>query len=305
MFERLLFPYFCLLLLCLAHQLPCGRNCRGRKPLHSRTIRSIALWRCTALSQEEPHEVPGADEECRFCKNEMGCLAGDKCLFPHYKVVEQTNKKPQKSNFPRRRASDDKNVVTIVKSLSQMGCVLQDSDALVSQDWKWRGNRMQKVLEPILREYDSLCLRYVKRVSGKRNDHRWEKYKSHLFISEVPTLRILRTGPMKRLNDSSDVPQARLRILSKTQTSSKKKTRLHSTRFCRKVGTSRCVNKRAGRKRVCSWFRSEYAYGQQKRPYEDIKKSDDGDDGQRRGANKRRSDGVCQTIGLIRSSFTW
>ena len=29
------------------------------------------------------------------------------------------------------------------------------------------------------------------------------------------------------------------------------------------------------------------------------KKSDDGDDGQRRGANKRRSDSLCQTIGLI------
>ena len=35
----------------------------------------------------------------------------------------------------------------------------------------------------------------------------------------------------------------------------------------------------------------------------DIKKSDDGDDGQRRGANKRRSDSVCQTIGLICQSY--
>ena len=30
---------------------------------------------------------------------------------------------------------------------------------------------------------------------------------------------------------------------------------------------------------------------------------DDGDDGQRRGANKRRSDGVCQATGLIRQSY--
>ena len=35
---------------------------------------------------------------------------------------------------------------------------------------------------------------------------------------------------MKRLNDSSDVPEARLGILPKTCTSSKKKTRQHSTR---------------------------------------------------------------------------
>ena len=32
------------------------------------------------------------------------------------------------------------------------------------------------------------------------------------------------------------------------------------------------------------------------------KKSDDGDNGQRRGANKRRGNGICQRIGLIRDS---
>ena len=37
--------------------------------------------------------------------------------------------------------------------------------------------------------------------------------------------------------------------------------------------------------------------------HEDIKKSDDGDDGQQRGANQRRSDSICQTIGLFCQSF--
>ena len=36
--------------------------------------------------------------------------------------------------------------------------------------------------------------------------------------------------------------------------------------------------------------------------HEDIEKSDDGDDGQRRCANQRRSDSICQTIGLLRHS---
>ena len=36
---------------------------------------------------------------------------------------------------------------------------------------------------------------------------------------------------------------------------------------------------------------------------EDIKKSDDGDDGQRRGANKRISHGTCQRIGLVRDGY--
>ena len=64
----------------------------------------------------------------------MGCKAGDKCLFPHYQVDEQPNKKPKKSYIPRRRESDDKNAVTIVKSVSKLGCVSQDSDAFDSQE---------------------------------------------------------------------------------------------------------------------------------------------------------------------------
>ena len=89
--------------------------------------------------------------ECQFYKTETGCKAGDKCLFPRYKVDEQPNKKPKKSNIPKRRDIDDKNAVTVVKSVSQMGCVSQDSDALVSQGRKFRGNPMQKVLNQLKR----------------------------------------------------------------------------------------------------------------------------------------------------------
>ena len=39
----------------------------------------------------------------------------------------------------------------------QLGCVLQDSDALVSQGRKSRGNTMQKVLEPIQRVRFTKC----------------------------------------------------------------------------------------------------------------------------------------------------
>ena len=72
-------------------------------------------------------------------------------MFPHYKVEEQPNKKRKKSYFPERRESDDKNAVAVVKSVSQWGCVSQDSDALVSQSGKSRGSPMQKVLESIQR----------------------------------------------------------------------------------------------------------------------------------------------------------
>ena len=91
-------------------------------------------------------------------KNETRCKAGDKRLFPHYKIDEQPNKRPKIGHYSqKRRESDDKNAVAIVKSVSQLGCVLQDSDALVSQGRKSRGSPMQKVLEPIQRVYASSC----------------------------------------------------------------------------------------------------------------------------------------------------
>ena len=87
---------------------------------------------------------------------------------------------------------------------------------------------------------------------------------SKFFISEVPTLWNLRTGPMKRLNDSSDVPEARPGILLKTHTSSKRKTRLHST-FPRRNGYSWLRQHKSRRQEslwwipelVCTWSARE------------------------------------------------
>ena len=64
----------------------------------------------------------------------------------------------------------------------------------------------------------------------KIKDHRLEKYMSKFLISEVPALKKLRTGSMKRLNDKSDAPAARHGILPEIFTSSRKQTKLHSTR---------------------------------------------------------------------------
>ena len=72
--------------------------------------------------------------------------------------------------------------------------------------------------------YDSLSPRHVKQVSGKRKDHRLEKYKSKILISEVSTPRNLRTGPMKRLKDNSDASEARDETLPKTRTRTRQNT---------------------------------------------------------------------------------
>ena len=45
-------------------------------------------------------------------------------MFPHYKVDEQPNKKAEERPlFHKRRESDDKDAVAIVKSVSHLGCV--------------------------------------------------------------------------------------------------------------------------------------------------------------------------------------
>ena len=124
---------------------------------------------CTRTSCEYWHPP-----ECQFYQNETGCKAGDKCLFPHYKVDEQ----PKKS---RKRAASQKEE----KVMTRMLWLLRK----VYHNWVgYHKIQMHSFLKvESLREtrcrkswnqfkgYDSLSLRYVMRVSGKRKDHRWEK----------------------------------------------------------------------------------------------------------------------------------
>ena len=58
--------------------------------------------------------------------------------FSITRLMNNQIKKPKKSKFPRRRDSDNKNAVAFAKSVSQLGCVSQDSDALVSLGRKSR-----------------------------------------------------------------------------------------------------------------------------------------------------------------------
>ena len=105
-----------------------------------------------------------------------GWASGEKFLFPHDKVDDQPNKKPKKGYYShKRRESDDKNAVAIAKSVPQLDCVSQDSEALVSQRGKSKPgeNRCQKSWDRS-KEFDSLSPRYVTRVSRTRMDHRME-----------------------------------------------------------------------------------------------------------------------------------
>ena len=218
-------------------------------------------------------------------------------------------KSQEKSYFPKRRESDDQNAVAIVKTVSQLGCVSQDSDALVSQGRKSRGNPTQKVLEPTQR------VRFTK--SRLRQASIREKKGPSLGKIQVKSPHQRSHHAMKFEDPSHEETERQQRCarskawnLAKKHFQAQRERQSYILLACNEVGNAGYVNKRTGGKRVCGRFRSECAYGQQTRPqlccvgdHEDIKKSDDGDDGQRRGANKRRSDCICQRIGLIRYGY--
>ena len=103
-----------------------GRSIRG-KCNHGSILRQPCRYYLKGTCTRTPCEY-WHSPECQFYKNETGCEAGDKCLFPHYKVDEQPIQKPEKSNIPKRRESEDKNAVVTLKSVSQLGCVSQDSE---------------------------------------------------------------------------------------------------------------------------------------------------------------------------------
>ena len=115
------------------------KSIRG-KSNHGAILRQPCRYYLKGMCTRSPCEY-SHPPECQFCKTETGCKAGDQCLFPHHKVHEQPNEKPE---------SDDKNAVAIVKIVPPFGCVSQDSEALVSQRGKQpRRNPMRNVLGPI------------------------------------------------------------------------------------------------------------------------------------------------------------
>ena len=171
--------------------------------------------------------------ECHFYKTETGCKARDKCMFPHHKVDEQPNKKPKKGYYSnKRRESDDKNAVAFVKIVSQLGCVSQDSDALVSQRGKQpRGNPMQS-LGTDSKNTIHTVYPTSSRSPRKQRTIAWKNTSQNSSSAKFPRCKNLRTDPKKRLKDKSDAPAARREeSCQKIFTSSKKKEQLHSFRL--------------------------------------------------------------------------
>ena len=79
---------------------------RGRSVPRKRSIRGKGKHGSILRQPCEYWHPP----ECQFDESETGCKAGDKCLFPHYKVYEQ----PIKS---RKRATSQKEVKAMTRML--------------------------------------------------------------------------------------------------------------------------------------------------------------------------------------------
>ena len=201
------------------------RSIRG-KSNHGAILRQPCRYYLKGTCSRSPCEY-WHPPECHFYKAETGCKAGDKC---HNWVAAR---KTQKHWY-----------------LREENCK--------------RETRCKKSLDQF-EKCGSLSQRHVKQASGKRRDRPLEKYKSEILISEVPTLWNLRTGPMKRLNDNSDAPEAKQGTLPKTYTSSNKKTKLHSTRP-RKNGYSQLRQQESEEREFVVDSGSHYAHGQQERP---------------------------------------
>ena len=122
---------------------------------------------------------------CQFYKTETGCKFDVECVFPHWNVEEQPNK--------RLKKDDDKSAVAIVKSVQQLGCVSQDVEPSDSVTISWEG---PKGLRPSRRvRFTRVALRHPNIRESKGPS--LKKYKSKVLISAVLTSWNLRTDLRK------------------------------------------------------------------------------------------------------------
>ena len=104
------------------------------------------------------------------------------------RLMNNQTKSQRKATIHTKEEKATTRMLWLLKFVPQLGCVSQDSEALVSQRGNSTGEPDAKKSWDRFEEYDALSLHCVKQVSKKRKDHRLEKHKSKILISEVLTL---------------------------------------------------------------------------------------------------------------------
>ena len=206
--------------------------------------RSCLRGTCTRTPCEYWHPP-----DCQFNKNETGCNAGDKCLFPHYKVDEQSFKKQKKERLPKK---GEKAMITRMLWL------------LWKVYHKW----------VVYHKIQLYWFLKVESLGETRCRKSWNQFKesSEYLGKEGPSLGkinvnvpLLRSPYAMKFEDSSQEETERQQrcARSKDWNVGKKHKQPQRERqgyillFRGGMGTPGCVNKRAVGKRVCCWFRSE------------------------------------------------
>ena len=188
--------------------------------------------------------------ECQFHKTETGCKAGDKCLFPHQKIGEQPE---ERLLFPQKKRKRRQECCGCCEIVPQLGCVSQDSEALVSQK---RKTVLEKPDAKSLGIDSKSTIHLVYAASSKYPGKERTIARKNLVKNSHQ-----RSPQAMKFEDSSQEEIERQERCGRSKT-----WNLAKNIYKLKKNDTATFNKRAGGKRVCSGFRSEHAHGQPARP---------------------------------------
>ena len=211
-----------------------------------------------------------------FLNVETGCQAGDK-FVPASQGGRTTKQKAKEKLLcsQKKKKTTTRMLWLFVKSVPHSGCVSQDSDALVSQRVK-RGKQMQSL-----------------RINSTSTVH-WVYTTSSKYPGKTPSLGKRQVG----------IPHQRSPYAVKFEDRSHKLKENDKTTFYSPAEewVSWLRQQKSWTKKSLLWIPERVCILCWVGDHEDIAESDDGGDGQRRCANKRRGNSMCQRIGLIRDS---
>ena len=157
-------------------------------------------------------------------KSDKGCTAGDKCLFPQYKVDEQLKSKVKTEPFPKRRESDDKKCCDY--------CEICITTRLCVTTFRCT---LSRKFRHYFKEYDSQNIRHVKRISG---EIALDRFKAQSASAKSPHCK-------SHENIEKTAAICLKHQILKTFTNSKRKRRAFHSRG----GLSSCVIKKSRRKK--------------------------------------------------------
>ena len=177
------------------------------------------------------------------------------------RLMNNETKSQRKATIPTEEKATTRMLWLLWKIVPQLGCVSQDLGALVTQRGKKLGETRCKKSWDQFEKYGSLSLRHIKQVSEKERTSAWKN--TNLKSSSAKSLCFEIWGPVpwRDWKTTAMCPKQGLESCLK-QIHVQRDRQGYILLARRKMGTPGCVKKRAGGKRVCTGFRSEYAYGQ-------------------------------------------